>query len=110
MIYKFTKSDEGKYFFSSLEIHKGEYICLYYYIVKVLGEVIACRSYGYIHGIFYSERKWEFKIIKASELSLFPDVTESYPLDLVVLGHFRNPSKHLTKKQQQQQMMETYNS
>ena len=103
MVYKITKSDEGKYFFSSLETNEGEYFCIYHYVVRVskLGQVVACRTYGYIHDIFYPERKWKFEIMKVDKLSCFPDLVQVNPLNLVVLGHFRRPSRYLTKKQRQ---------
>jgi hypothetical protein len=124
MGYRFTKLDEGKFFQETLKCGEDHIKC-FYYVIRVLKHVVVSRRFLYIKGMFrlYStdpnsnhwidvfwrkrgkeSRCWEFYIIDIDHISA--NIVQSYPLELVVLGYFRKPTKYLTKRQQQ--MMGTY--
>jgi len=114
MVYNFTKADEGRYFLCS-----PKYRDVYFYITRVRNSVIVYRRCMLCKEMFFLYRnasdfeediqkqvesllKWEFGIVTTEDFAEAPNLIECYPLDLVVLGLFRQPSKYLTKKQRQQ--------
>jgi len=99
------KFGKNKYFLSTCLLGNA-YVRFYHYVIKATEQFVVYRSFIYADGLYNRinsediEKKWRFAISKISD---FPsNLTECYPLELVVLGLFRQPSKRLTKKQRQQ--------
>jgi len=117
MVYKFTKSDEGKYFLGTVICDKKKYHgYIYLYVLKITQVAVyrRCSIIKEAINIFMpfleegvldvkaeSLLEWKLEISKIDDNNLPDNTTECYPLELVVLGLFRSPRKTLTKKEQQ---------
>jgi hypothetical protein len=106
MVYKFTKSDEGKYLFYSFW-ERDNYFELSNFIIRVSKKSVAYRWFFFVQGMRSDHIKkyphlhnWMYGIAEVDDNDFPSDTTCSYPLRLVMLG-CSSPKTDLTKQERQ---------